>query len=165
MARRASAGDAAQAVALGELIARVSDQPVESKEVLDALGVTDGPAEAQRLWNDAAAKGNAQAMFDLGWQADAGWGVSADPNVARSWWKQAAVAGNARAMYRYGLLLRDSGNQVDEDNARFWLALAARFKAVGAQMAADRATFGMSGDKRDLLDSRVAGWKVGDNVD
>jgi len=159
MAKLAAAGDVAQAVALGELIARVSDQPVESKEVLDAIGATDGRTEAKRLWTEAANKGNAQAMFDLGWQAHDGWGMTADVDAARSWWKQAAERGNPRAMYRVGLLLAGSTSAQDRLDGVFWLRLAASKGAVGAQRAADRASFSLSDAEQYAIDTRLTEWK------
>ncbi|MFM7050862.1 MAG: OPT/YSL family transporter [Planctomycetota bacterium] len=158
----AAAGDARAEVALGDLLARVDDQPIERAEVLGALGIAEGASagKAQELWTAAASRGSVRAMFNLGWQHEAGWGVARDDAKAREWWLKAAELGDARSMYRYGRSLADSaaGNLETTKDAAFWLMLAKSKRAAGAEYAASRACAHLDEATVEAIGERVKEW-------
>jgi len=152
--------DLAAATTLGELLARVDDQPVERAEVLAALGEQDGPAIARQLWSAAAEGGMPRAMFNMGWLHHAGWGVPADEAKAREWWLRGAQAGEPRSMYRYGRSAAEAANGDPKalEDAVYWLKLAERNGAVGAAYAASRNGARLDEATLEAIDARVKAW-------
>lgn len=51
-------------------------------------------AEAYRCFERAAAVGDAEGMWNLGWRYHLGEGIAADQGQAVAWWRRAAVAGH-----------------------------------------------------------------------
>lgn len=68
-------------------------------------------AGAVREWQAAAAKGDADALFNLGQAYRLGKGVTADPAKAEELFGRAAALGHPQAADNYGLLLFQRGDQ------------------------------------------------------
>jgi cell division septation protein DedD len=62
-------------------------------------------AKAIAEWRDPAAKGDADAQFNLGQAYKLGRGVPMDLKIAESWYKKAADRGHVQAADNYGLVL------------------------------------------------------------
>ena len=79
----------------------VSAQSSEYREKGDAYyygrGVSKDYVEAMRLYRMAAEKGDAYAMYNLGWMYISGDGVSKDRTEATKWYRKAADKGNEYA--------------------------------------------------------------------
>ncbi|QBN19915.1 tetratricopeptide repeat protein [Flavobacterium nackdongense] len=58
--------------------------------------------EAIKLWNQAAAKGNSKAMYQIGAAYYYGDGVPKDYVKSTEWYQKSAVKGNSSAMYEVG---------------------------------------------------------------
>ncbi len=82
--------------------------PVEQASIVVPAGI-----EPQSM-ADAAAAGDANALFEIGARFSDGRGVSADPGEAAKWYKLAADRGLAPAQYRIGNLL-EKGTGVDRN--------------------------------------------------
>ncbi|MCY1664787.1 peptidoglycan-binding protein [Rhizobium sp. SL86] len=67
--------------------------------------------------SDAAAKGDPQALFEIGARFTEGRGVTADPKEAARWYELAAERGFAPAQYRLGSLY-EKGTGVERDMAK-----------------------------------------------
>ena len=80
------------------------------KQGVDAWGKGDYRA-AIRSWQAAAAKGDADAEFNLGQAYRLGKGVPADPAKAEDWYRKAAVQGHFQAEDNYGRMLFDRGQR------------------------------------------------------
>ncbi len=103
----------------------------------------DGLAAAQRgdfamalkLWRPLAAKGDANAQFNLGVMYDHGHGVPQDYVEADNWYRLAAEQGNADAQTNLGSYFRLGGHGVPQDykEAVRWYRLAAEQGDAGAQ--------------------------------
>jgi uncharacterized protein len=71
------------------------------------------------LYKKAAAAGNPQAMYNLGWLYEKGWGVTQDDAQAREWYQKAADAGYATAKAALWLLpTKRSGGQEQSRSAQ-----------------------------------------------
>ena len=83
-------------------------------------------AKAREWYEKAAAKGDANAMSNLGVLYDNGQGVAQDYAKAREWYEKAAAKGDANAMNNLGLLY-NNGHGVAQDyaKAREWYEKAA----------------------------------------
>lgn len=68
-------------------------------------------ATALRLWRAAAAKGDADAQFNLGQAYKLGGGVAVDLAEAEKWYRLAALQGHAAAEENYGLVLFENGKR------------------------------------------------------
>lgn len=68
-------------------------------------------AGAVRQWQGPAAKGDADAQFNMGQAAKLGRGVPKDMAKAEDWFHKAARQGHARAADNYGILLFQTGRQ------------------------------------------------------
>jgi len=79
-------------------------------------------AGAVAIWRPLAAKGDADAAFNLGQAYRLGKGVPTDLSQAQSWLEQAARKGHVDAQSTLGLLLFQNGNRV---SGMRWLKLAA----------------------------------------
>ena len=83
----------------------------------NGLGCPADRAAAFRLHEEAAARGNADAMFELYAMLAQGQGCTADPARAVDWCVRAAEGGNIRAMANLGGLYA-TGNGLAQDSAR-----------------------------------------------
>jgi hypothetical protein len=92
----------------------------------NGLGCPADRAAAFRLHEEAAARGNADAMFELYAMLAQGVGCAADPARAVEWCVKAAEGGNVRAMANLGGMYA-TGNGLPRDSARSveWYARAA----------------------------------------
>lgn len=79
-------------------------------------------AAAVQIWQPLAAKGDADAAFNLGQAYRLGKGVPLDLATAQGWFERAARKGHVDAQATLGLLLFQSGNRV---GAMRWLSAAA----------------------------------------
>jgi TPR repeat protein len=79
-------------------------------------------AEAVRQWQGPAAKGDADAEFNMGQAAKLGRGMPRDMARAEDWFHKAARQGHARAADNYGILLFQTGRQTA---AMPWLSASA----------------------------------------
>lgn len=79
-------------------------------------------AQAVAIWRPLAAKGDADAAFNLGQAYRLGRGVGVDLSAAKTWLEKAARAGHLDAETTLGLLLFDSG---DHAGGIQWLKKAA----------------------------------------
>jgi len=63
---------------------------------------TQQNAKDLNWYKEEARKGDAEAMYHLGWMYNSGEGVTQDYNIAKKWYEEAAQKGNAYAMYSLG---------------------------------------------------------------
>lgn len=82
---------------------------------------------ARKIWEDLAAKGDAQAMNNLGALYDQGKGVEPDIGRAFHWFAASANAGNPSGMNNYGRMLEQGrGAPANAEEAARWFDKAAR---------------------------------------
>lgn len=111
--RRAEAGDARAAFALGMRYARPDDSSRDD-------------VEAVRWLRRAAEQGLAEAQYNLGIMYVQGRGVPVDPAQAADWYRQAAEQGLAGAQYNLGSQYAvGEGVPRDEQRAAMWFERAA----------------------------------------
>ncbi|WP_426267587.1 SPOR domain-containing protein [Sphingomonas sp. LHG3443-2] len=94
-------------------IALVMAVPASAQSVragIDAWGAGK-PEQAVAIWRPLAAKGSADAAFNLGQAYKLGRGVTADLAQAQRFYEQAARAGHLEAQTSLGLLLFQNGNR------------------------------------------------------
>ncbi|MDF8334245.1 SPOR domain-containing protein [Novosphingobium cyanobacteriorum] len=91
------------------------------KDGVDAWTRGDYPA-AVKQWQGPAAKGDADAMFNMGQAYKLGRGVPRDPAKAEQMYRLAAEKGHARAADNYGILLFQTGRQAE---AMRWISASA----------------------------------------
>ncbi|HET9701303.1 MAG TPA: tetratricopeptide repeat protein [Burkholderiales bacterium] len=115
--------------------AAVTDEDIEDALRNPALGLYKGYAEfkmgryadARRVWEALAAKGNGEAYFNLGILAEDGLGTPQDMQQALRLYEQAARGGSRAAQYRLGLVYSTGGRVAkDPQKAEHWLTLAAQ---------------------------------------
>lgn len=70
-------------------------------------------AAAVAYWRGPAARGNADAQFNLGQAYKTGRGVSQDLAQAEQWYRRAALQGHEQAEANYGLALFDNGKRAE----------------------------------------------------
>lgn len=71
--------------------------------------------EARRIWETAAAEGDARALYNLGTLYAEGRGVNFSMTTAEEYWQQAAEAGHVRAMHNLALAhITDAGSMEPE---------------------------------------------------
>ena len=85
-------------------------------------------AQALRLWQPLAQKGNAEAKFALGLMYDNGQGVAQNDQQAAAWYQKAANQGHAKAQYNLGVMYFNG-----QGVARNYRRAAAWYKKVLAQ--------------------------------
>jgi TPR repeat protein len=111
--------------------------------MLNGRGGPASTAGALDLFEKAAAKGHAGAMFALGALHAGGHGMPADRPLAQQWFRAAAELGHGHAQMMLGRYLSSSaaGDQDDED-ARVWLerAVAQGIAEAEPDLAALRAS-------------------------
>ena len=101
---------------------------------------------AVAIWRPLAAKGDADAAFNLGQAYRLGRGVATDLAAAQSWLEKAARSGHVDAQTTLGLLLFDSGNR---PGAVRWLKEAAEKGEPRAMLVYGTALFNGDGVTRD----------------
>ena len=102
---------------------RSQECEAELKEALTAYHHADFET-ALRIWRKWAAKGETEAMHQIGSCYYWGLGVKEDEDTALEWYQKAADQGDAEAMYYLGNLYVDDGNDND-DKALRWFKKAA----------------------------------------
>ncbi|WP_225205677.1 SPOR domain-containing protein [Novosphingobium huizhouense] len=105
-------------------------------------------ARAVKEWQGPAAKGDADAQFDLAQAYKLGRGVAPDLAKAEQYYRAAAEQGHARAADNYGLLLFQSGRQAE---AMPWLEQSAERGEPRAQYLVGVAAFNGDFAKRDWV--------------
>lgn len=91
-------------------------------------------AKARGIWEEQAAKGDAQAMNNLGVLYDLGKGVEMDAGRAAHWFAQSANGGNPSGMSNYGRMLEQGrGIAANVSEAARWFDRAARLGQPEAQ--------------------------------
>jgi TPR repeat protein len=84
----------------------------------DGLGVERDHARAVSLFREAAAKGDAPAMGNLGLSYSFGQGIPRDEALAVSWWENAAALGEANAQYHLGVAIMYGTHGTQKNTAR-----------------------------------------------
>lgn len=109
---------------LGALLAPFVAPGVARADVRDGVSAWSRGdyAEAVRQWQGPAAKGDADAEFNMGQAAKLGRGMPRDMARAEDWFHKAARQGHARAADNYGILLFQTGRQTA---AMPWLSASA----------------------------------------
>ena len=79
---------------------------------------------AVALWQPYAARGDADALFNLGQAYKLGRGVAKDTQIAQGYYRRAAEKGHAPAATNFGILLAQGGNKAEA--ARWWRLAALR---------------------------------------
>jgi len=99
-------------------------QAMQTKSVRDGIEAWQRSdyAQAIAIWRPLAAKGDADAAFNLGQAYRLGRGVPVNLSAAKTWLEKAARAGHLDAETTLGLLLFDSG---DHSGGIQWLKKAA----------------------------------------
>lgn len=75
-------------------------------------------------WQPYAARGDADALFNLGQAYKLGRGVAKDSKIAQSYYRRAAEKGHAPAATNLGILIAQNGNK--SEAARWWRLAALR---------------------------------------
>jgi uncharacterized protein len=105
-------------------------------------------SEAAAIWRALAAKGNADAAFNLAQAYRLGRGVPLDLAEAQRWYEQAARSGHAEAQTSLGMLLFQNGNRA---GALRWLSQAADKGEPRAMLLYGTALFNGDGVKMDRV--------------
>ncbi len=134
---------AAMLLACAALAAPVAAQTVKTGIEAWAAG---RPAEAVAIWKPLAARGQADAAFNLGQAHKLGRGVPASLAEAQRWYEQAARAGHAEAQTSLGLLLYQNGNRV---GAMRWIGAASDAGEPRAMLVMGTALFNGDGVPED----------------
>ena len=95
--------------------------------------------QALKLYREAAAQGNAQGQFNVGYFYRKGYAVEADPVIAAKWYRQAADQGYATAQNNLGFLYAE-GEGVDRD-----YAMARKLYTLAAEVGQDAEVFDRQG--------------------
>lgn len=83
-------------------------------------------ARAERIWQEQAAQGSADAMLDLGLLYDLGLGVPRDTATALRWYLEAAERGLAEAQFNVAVMLDSGvGGREEASAAAAWYSRAA----------------------------------------
>jgi tetratricopeptide (TPR) repeat protein len=106
------------------------------------------PEQAVAIWRPLAAKGQADAAFNLGQAYKLGRGVPADLAEAQRYYEQAARAGHLEAQTSLGLLLFQNGNRA---GALRWLKQAADIGEPRAMLVYGTALFNGDGVPEDRV--------------
>lgn len=131
-------------------IALVMAVPASAQSVragIDAWGAGK-PEQAVAIWRPLAAKGSADAAFNLGQAYKLGRGVTADLAQAQRFYEQAARAGHLEAQTSLGLLLFQNGNRAA---ALRWLKQASDAGEPRAMLIYGTALFNGDGVPEDRI--------------
>lgn len=123
---------------------------IQAKSVRDGIEAWQNSdyAQAIAIWRPLAAKGDADAAFNLGQAYRLGRGVPVDLAAAKGWLEKAAKAGHLDAQTTLGLLLFDSG---DHSGGIQWLKKAAERGEPRAMLVYGTALFNGDSVTRDPL--------------
>jgi TPR repeat protein len=137
-------------LAMLALAAAVPAAAMQAKSVRDGIEAWQRSdyAAAVAIWRPLAAKGDADAAFNLGQAYRLGRGVPVDLSAAKTWLEKAAKAGHLDAETTLGLLLFDSGNH---SGGIQWLKKAAERGEPRAMLVYGTALFNGDGVTRDPL--------------
>jgi hypothetical protein len=154
---KASAGDAAAQVQVGEVYAAGSGQARTAKQM--ALDYR----QAAEWYRKAAAQGDIAGEMHLAALYRDGKGVARDMAQAAGWYRKAAEQGDATAQATLGVLYSmGQGVEHNDVEAYYWLDLAAAVKGPNQEKyAANRQMIGthITADELDAVQERVAQWK------
>lgn len=117
------------------------------KAGIDAWGA-GRPEQAVAIWRPLAAKGQADAAYNLGQAYKLGRGVTADLAQAQRFYEQAAKGGHLEAQTSLGLLLFQNGNRAE---ALRWLGQAADSGEPRAMLVYGTALFNGDGVAEDRV--------------
>ena len=126
----AAGGDDAGALTWLKRAADLSHVPAQARlaEVYEeGRGTPKDPAEAWRLWQEAAAGGVPRAQVRAGQAYQLGlFGLDLDPARAAKWYRRAAEQGEPRAAYALARLIRaGDAKSLDAGEAGLWIQKAA----------------------------------------
>jgi TPR repeat protein len=154
---KASAGDAAAQVLVGEGYATGSGQARTAKQL------TEDYRQAAEWYRKAAAQGNIAGKMHLAALYRDGMGVARDMEQAAGWYRKAAEQGDATAQATLGVLYSmGQGVEHNDVEAYYWLDLSAAVKGPNQEKyAANRQMIGthITADELDAVQERVAQWK------
>jgi TPR repeat protein len=123
-------------------------------------------AKERERYEWAADKGDANAMFNLGFLYERGFGVAQDYAKAREWYEKAADKGDTGAMYGLGWLYRDGqGVAQNYPKAREWFQRAADRGNTGAMVRLGVLYRDGQGVAEDYLKARDWFQRAADNGD
>jgi len=155
---KASAGDAASQVMVGESYAKAAAAAQNREEIASDY------KQAADWYRKAAEKGDVSGELHLAalYRDGAGKSFPRDMVQAAEWYRKAAEQGDATAQGTLGLLY-SFGQGVPQDyvEAYYWLDLAASVKGPSQeQYAANRQMVGthITADELDAVEERVAAW-------
>lgn len=137
-------------VILGLAVATALAVPAAAQSVragIEAWGAGK-PEQAVAIWRPLAAKGQADAAYNLGQAYKLGRGVPADLAQAQRYYEQAAKAGHLEAQTSLGLLLFQNGNRT---GAMRWLKQAADAGEPRAMLVYGTALFNGDGVTADRV--------------
>lgn len=155
---KATAGDAASQVLVGESYAAGNGGPRDSRQL------TDDYAQAAAWYRKAAEQGNTVAQIHLADLYRDGRGVARDMAQAVDWYRKAADHGDAGAQGTLGILYSvGMGVTRDDVEAYYWLSLAAEVKGPNqAKWITNRQSVGehVTTDQQAAVEDRVTAWKA-----
>jgi hypothetical protein len=156
---KASAGDAAAEVQVGESYARAAAAEHNREQIAKDY------EQAAAWYRKAAEQSNVAGELHLAvLYRDGGQGFERDMTEAAAWYRKAADQGNADAQATLGVLY-SMGQGVPQSNveAYFWLDLAADVKGPHQEKyAANRQMIGqhITADELNDVQDRIAAWKA-----
>lgn len=135
-------------IAVAAMLLMAAATPAEAQSVKDGITKwqSGDAAGAAGIWAKLAAKGDADAAFNLGQAYRLGKGVPLDLAKAQSYFEQAARKGHLDGQVTLGLLLFQNGNQV---SAMRWLKAAAARGEPRAMLVVGTAMYNGDGLPRD----------------
>jgi hypothetical protein len=155
---KATAGDAASQVLVGEAYAAGNGGPRDSRQL------TADYKQAAAWYQKAADQGNTVAQIHLADLYRDGRGVTRDMAQAVDWYRKAADHGDAGAQGTLGILYSvGMGVQRDDVEAYYWLCLAADVKGPNQdKWITNRQSVGqhITTDQQAAVEDRVAAWKA-----
>jgi TPR repeat protein len=155
---KATSGDAASQVLVGEAYAAGSGGPRDSRQL------TEDYKQAAAWYRKAADQGNIVGQIHLADLYRDGRGVARDTAQAVEWYRKAADHGDAGAQGTLGILYSvGMGVQRDDVEAYYWLCLAADVKGPNqAKWISNRQSVGehIGTDQQAAVETRVSTWKA-----
>lgn len=155
---KATAGDAASQVLVGEAYAAGNGGPRDSRQL------TADYQQAAAWYRKAADEGNTEAQIHLADLYRDGRGVTRDMAQAVDWYRKAADHGDAGAQGTLGILYSvGMGVTRDDVEAYYWLCLAADVKGPNQEKwITNRQSVGehITTDQQTAVEDRVAAWKA-----